>query len=257
VPEFVRVRRDGAVATIRLDRPPVNALSEGVSLELWDAAREVETDEAVRAVVVWGGERTFSAGADVRAMAELGPREVEPSVGALEGALRHLEAVPKPVVAAINGYALGGGCELALACDFRFAASDARLGLSEIRLGVVPGAGGTQRLPRLVGLARARDMIFTGRHVDAGEALDMGLVDGVTPPERVYEEALERARAFAEGPSMAYRAVKLALLGFSNRGQEAGLELERDVFRELFATQDQKEGMRAFLEKRDPRFTGR
>ncbi|MGZ4136601.1 MAG: enoyl-CoA hydratase/isomerase family protein [Actinomycetota bacterium] len=255
--EFVRVERDDAVATIRLDRPPANALSEAVSLELWDAAREVESDEAVRAVVVWGGERIFAAGADVKAMAEFGPREVEPSVGALEGALRHLEAIPKPVLAAINGYALGGGCELALACDFRYAAADARIGLPEIRLGIIPGAGGTQRLPRLVGLSRARDLIFSGRHVDAGEALDMGLVDAVAAPERVYDEAVAKARTFAAGPSMAYRAAKIALAAAADRGLLAGLEVEREVFRELFATQDQKEGMRAFLEKRDPRFGGR
>ncbi|MGZ4151950.1 MAG: enoyl-CoA hydratase/isomerase family protein [Actinomycetota bacterium] len=255
--EFVRVERDDAVATIRLDRPPANALSEAVSLELWDAAREVESDEAVRAAVVWGGERIFAAGADVKAMAEFGPREVEPSVGALEGALRHLEAIPKPVIAAINGYALGGGCELALACDFRYAAADARIGLPEIRLGIIPGAGGTQRLPRLVGLSRARELIFSGRHVDAGEALDMGLVDAVAAPERVYDEAVAKARTFAAGPSMAYRAAKIALAAAADRGLLAGLEVEREVFRELFATQDQKEGMRAFLEKRDPRFGGR
>jgi enoyl-CoA hydratase len=257
VGEFVRVERQGAVATIRLDRPPANALSEPVSLELWDAVREVEDDEAIRSIVVWGGERIFAAGADVKAMADFGPREVEPSVGALEGALRHLEAVPKPVIAAINGYALGGGCELALACDFRFAASDARIGQPEIRLGIIPGAGGTQRLPRLVGLARARDLIFSGRHVDAGEALDIGLVDGVSSPERVYEEALTRARTFADGPSMAYRAAKIALMAAGERGLHAGLDVERDQFRELFATQDQKEGMRAFIEKRPPRFGGR
>jgi enoyl-CoA hydratase/carnithine racemase len=255
--EFVRVERNDAVATIRLDRPPANALSETVSLELWDAAREVESDDVVRAVVVWGGERIFAAGADVKAMAELGPREVEPSVGALEGALRHLEAIPKPVIGAINGYALGGGCELALACDFRYAAADARIGVPEIRLGIIPGAGGTQRLPRLVGLSRARDLIFSGRHVDAGEALDMGLVDAVAAPERVYDEALARARTFAAGPSMAYRAAKIALAAATDRGLVAGLDVEREAFRELFATQDQKEGMRAFLEKRDPRFGGR
>jgi len=257
VGEFVRVERDRAVATIRLDRPPANALAEPVSRELWDAVREVEAEETVRAVVVWGGERIFAAGADVRAMAEFGPREIEPSVGALEGALRQLEAVPKPVVAAINGYALGGGCELALACDFRFAASDARLGLPEILLGVIPGAGGTQRLPRLIGLGRARDLIFSGRHVDAAEALDIGLVDAVCAPGSVYDEALARARALADGPSLAYRAAKTALLAAGDGGQEAGLDVERRVFRELFATHDQKEGMRAFLEKRDPRFTGR
>jgi cyclohexa-1,5-dienecarbonyl-CoA hydratase len=257
VGEFVRVERDGAVASIRLNRPPANALSEAVSLELWDAARDVEDDDGVRAVVVWGGERIFAAGADVKAMAEFGPREIESSVGALEGALRHLEAVPKPVVAAVNGYALGGGCELALACDFRYAAADARLGLPEIRLGVIPGAGGTQRLPKLVGLARARDLIFSGRHVGADEALEIGLIDAVTSPDRVYEEALARARAFADGPSLAYRAAKVALLAAGDRRQEDGLEVEREMFRELFATQDQKEGMRAFLDKRDPRFVGR
>jgi enoyl-CoA hydratase/carnithine racemase len=245
------------VASIRLDRPPANALSEAVSLELWDAARDVADDDGVRAVVVWGGERIFAAGADVKAMAEFGPREIESSVGALEGALRHLEAVPKPVVAAVNGYALGGGCELALACDFRYAAADARLGLPEIRLGVIPGAGGTQRLPKLVGLARARDLIFSGRHVGADEALEIGLIDAVTSPDRVYEEALARARAFADGPSLAYRAAKVALLAAGDRRQEDGLEVEREMFRELFATQDQKEGMRAFLDKRDPRFVGR
>jgi enoyl-CoA hydratase/carnithine racemase len=255
--EFVRVERDGSVATIRLDHPPANALPEAVSLELWDAAREVEADDGVRAVVVWGGERIFAAGADVKAMAGFGPREVEPSVGALEGALRHLEAVPQPVIAAINGYALGGGCELALACDFRFAAADARIGLPEIRLGIIPGAGGTQRLPRLIGLARARDLIFSGRHVDAGEALDIGLVDAVAAPERVYEEAIARARSLADGPSMAYRAAKMALHAAADGSLQDGLEVEREVFRELFATRDQKEGMRAFLEKRAARFTGR
>jgi enoyl-CoA hydratase/carnithine racemase len=255
--EFVRVERDGAIATIRLDRPPANALAEPVSLELWDAARDVEADDGIRAVVVWGGERIFAAGADVKAMVEFGPREVEPSVGALEGALRHLEAIPKPVIAAINGYALGGGCELALACDFRYAAADARLGLPEIRLGIIPGAGGTQRLPRLVGLSRARDLIFSGRHVDADEALDMGLVDAVASPGSVYDEALARARAFAAGPAMGYRAAKIALAAVGDRPLHAGLDVEREVFRELFATQDQKEGMRAFLEKRQPRFTGR
>jgi enoyl-CoA hydratase len=257
VAEFVGIERDGAVATIRLDRPPANALSQAVSLELWDAAREVEADDVVRAVVVWGGERIFAAGADVKAMAEFGPREIEPSVGALEGAIRQLEAVPKPVIAAINGYALGGGCELALACDFRLAGTDAQLGLPEIRLGIIPGAGGTQRLPRLVGPTRARDLIFTGRHIDATEALDIGLVDAVTAPDRVYVEAIARARSFAAGPSLAYRAAKAALRAADEHGRDAGLHAEREAFTELFTTQDQKEGMRAFLEKREPRFTGR
>jgi enoyl-CoA hydratase/carnithine racemase len=257
VGDAVRVERDGAVATIRVDRPPANALSEAVSRELWDAAREVGSDRQIRAAVVWGGERIFAAGADVKAMAGFGPGEVEPSVAALEGALRELEAIPKPVIAAINGYALGGGCELALACDFRLAAADARIGLPEIRLGIIPGAGGTQRLPRLIGLARARDLIFSGRHVEAEEALAIGLVDGVAAPERVHDEALARARAFAAGPAMAYGAAKIALLAAAEGSQRAGLDVEREAFRGLFATEDQKEGMRAFLERREPRFTGR
>jgi enoyl-CoA hydratase len=253
--EFVRVERDGAVATIRIDRPPANAISEKLGLELWDAAQEI-TGTGVRAAVVWGGERLFSAGADVKAMATMGPHEIADSVGALEGALRHLEAVPMPVIAAVNGAALGGGCEVAIACDFRFAADDATLGQPEVKLGIMPGAGGTQRLPRLVGAKRARELIFSGRRVDAREALAIGLVDRLLPPDEVYPAAVDEARRLADGPTAAFRGMKLALLAGAQRGQDSGLETEREQFRELFATRDQKEGMRAFLEKREPRFTG-
>jgi enoyl-CoA hydratase/carnithine racemase len=255
--ELVRVQIDGGVATIRIDRPPVNALSRPVSLELSEAARGVAADGAVRAVVVWGGERIFAAGADVKAMAAFGPEEIAPDVGALERACRDLEAIPKPVVAAINGFALGGGCEVALACDLRFAAEDARLGQPEIRLGIIPGAGGTQRLPRLVGLARARDLVLSGRQVDAAEALAIGLVDRVVPAGAVYAEALAQARRFASGPTLAYAAAKRALAAATGGDLARGLEVEREVFVSLFATSDQKEGMRAFLEKRDPSFEGR
>ena len=152
--EFVRIDIDGGVATIRIDRPPANALAREVSLELSEAAETVTGDEAVRAVVVWGGERIFAAGADIKAMVDYGPDEVAEDVGALEQACRDLEAIPKVTIAAIKGFALGGGLEVALACDFRFAAQDAQLGLPEIELGIIPGSGGTQRLPRLVGLAQ-------------------------------------------------------------------------------------------------------
>ena len=255
--EFVRVQTDGAVATIRIDRPPANAIARPVSLELSQAAREVGADEAVRAVVVWGGERIFAAGADLKAMVAYGPEEVAPDVGALEQACRDLEAIPKPVIAAINGFALGGGLEVALACDLRFAAQDAKLGLPEIRLGIIPGAGGTQRLPRLIGLARARDLILSGRQADADEALAIRLVDGVATAGDAYAVACHRASIFAEGPTLAYAAAKRALAAATEGDLARGLEVEREVFVPLFGTSDQREGMRAFLDKRDPSFEGR
>jgi enoyl-CoA hydratase/carnithine racemase len=255
--EFVRVDEDGGVATIRIDRPPANALARPLSLELAEAARAVAADDGVRAVVVWGGERVFAAGADIKDMVEYGPDEIADDVGALERACRDLEAVPKPVVAAVDGVALGGGCELALACDLRVASADARLGLPEIRLGIIPGAGGTQRLPRLIGLGRARELVLTGRHVGAEEALEIGLVDRVAPAGGAYPRALEEARRLAGGPTLAYAAAKRALAAAGDLPLERGLEVEREVFVPLFATRDQEEGMRAFLERREPRFEGR
>jgi len=254
--EFVRIEKQGAVATIRLDRPPANALAREVSLELSAAAKEVVVDDSVRAVVVWGGERIFAAGADIKAMVGYGPDEVASDVGALEQACRDVEAIPTITIAAINGYALGGGCELALSCDFRFAAQDARIGLPEVGLGIIPGSGGTQRLPRTVGLPKARDLVYSGRHVDAAEALEIGLVDRVAEGSDVYAIALEQATAFSKGPTLAYAAAKRAL-AVSDRPLEQGLEVEREAFVQLFATRDQKEGMRAFLDKRDPEFEGR
>lgn len=255
--KLVRVDVDGSVATIRIDNPPANALGRAVSLELSEAASTVSADGAIRAVVLWGGEQIFAAGADIKAMVGYGPDEIGPDVGALERACRDLEAIPKPVIAAINGFALGGGLEVALACDFRVASQDARLGLPEIRLGIIPGSGGTQRLPRLVGLARARDLVFSGRHLTADEALDVGLVDGVAPAGDAYTNAYHEASVYAQGPTLAYAAAKRALAAAGDRRLAEGLEVEREVFVPLFATSDQEEGMRAFLEKRKPEFEGR
>jgi enoyl-CoA hydratase/carnithine racemase len=254
--EFVRTETEDGVATIRIDRPPANALARPVSLELSEAAAAVADDDAIGAVVVWGGETIFAAGADIKAMVGYGPDEIASDVGALEQACRDLEAIPKITIAAINGFALGGGLELALACDFRSAAQDAQLGLPEIKLGIIPGSGGTQRLPRVVGLARARDLIYTGRRVLAGEALEIGLVDRVAPAADVYGLATQEARSFAEGPSLAYAAAKRAVAA-ADRPLAEGLAVEREAFVPLFATRDQEEGMRAFLEKREPRFGGR
>ena len=254
--EFVRIDTEGGVATIRIDRPPANALARAVSVELSEAAGTVTGDEAVRAVVVWGGERIFAAGADIKAMVDYGPDEIAEDVGGLERACRDIEAIPKVTIAAINGFALGGGLEIALTCDLRFAADDARLGLPEIKLGIIPGSGGTQRLPRLVGLAKARDLIFTGRQVDAAEALAIGLIDRIAAAYEVYRVAVDEARTYGEGPSLAYAAAKRALAA-ADRPLEEGLRVEREAFVALFATRDQEEGMRAFLDKREPRFEGR
>lgn len=254
--EFVHIDTDGGVATIRLDRPPANALARELSLELSAAAERVAADEDVRAVVVWGGERIFAAGADIKAMVNYGPEDVVPDVGALEQACRDVEAIPRIAIAAINGYALGGGLELALSCDFRIAAEDSRLGLPEVLLGIIPGSGGTQRLPRTVGLPKARDIVYSGRQVEAAEALEIGLVDMVVPAADVYRHALQRASAFAKGPTAAYASAKRALAA-ADRPLQEGLQVERDTFTPLFATRDQKEGMRAFLDKREPEFEGR
>jgi len=255
--EFVRLELEGPVATIRLERPPANALSRQVSDELRDSVVEAGRRDDVRAVVVWGGPKTFAAGADLKEVAQLSRRDVRPVVSALGDALTLLEEMPKVTIAAIEGYCLGGGCELALACDFRFAARDATLGQPEIALGIIPGAGGTQRLPRLVGLARARDLIYSGRRVGADDALAMGLVDRVSPSGKVREEATEVALRYANGPTLALAAAKEALNAAALGELRRGLGVERDAFVGLFDTADQKEGVAAFLEKREPRFTGR
>jgi enoyl-CoA hydratase/carnithine racemase len=255
VAEFVRFEVRDRVGTIRLDRPPANAINAQVSKELLAAALEGGAREDVAALVVWGGPKIFAAGADIKEMAAFGPHDVRPVVSALGDALVVLEELPKVVVAAIEGYALGGGCELALACDLRIASPRSQLGQSEIKLGIIPGAGGTQRLPRLVGRSRARDLIYSGRIVPAEEALAIGLVDRLEPDP--YAAAFEQAARFAQGPTRALAAAKEALNAADLGDLRKGLGVERDVFVGLFDSRDQREGMQAFLEKRDPTFEGR
>jgi enoyl-CoA hydratase/carnithine racemase len=254
---FVRFEVEGGVATIRLDRPPANALDRAFADEVASAAEEAQRRDDVGAVVLWGGPTLFAAGADIKAMAGLTPDEVRPWVAALGAACDALERVPKVTIAAINGFALGGGCELALACDLRFAAADARLGQPEIRLGVIPGAGATQRLPRIVGEARAKDLILSGRRVDAAEAASIGLVTRVVEPGSVYEAAVREAATFASGPTRALGAAKAAIHAWRGADAHAGLEAERGAFCDVFATADRREGMAAFLAKRPARFEGR
>ena len=254
--EHVRFEVTDGIGTIRLDRPPMNALNTAIQEGIRAAADRAAADDAVRAVVVYGGEKVFAAGADIKEMAGMGYAAMAARGPGLSSAFDAVARIPKPVVAAITGYALGGGCELALACDWRVAAADAKLGQPEITLGVIPGAGGTQRLARLVGPAKAKDLVMSGRFVDAGEALAMGLVDRVVPAGEVYEAALALVRPYVNGPALALRAAKLAVDRGLQLDLASGLAFESQLFAALFGTHDKAEGMAAFVEKRKPDFTG-
>jgi enoyl-CoA hydratase/carnithine racemase len=256
VGEFVRLETIDGIGTIRLDRPPMNPLNTQVQEELRESARAAAADPAVRAVIVYGGEKVFAAGADITEFSSTTYQQMSVRAAALSGAFDEVARIPKPVVAAVTGYALGGGCELALACDWRVVAEDAKLGQPEIRLGLIPGAGGTQRLARLVGPARAKDLIFSGRMVDAEEALRIGLADRVAPAADVYATAVELVRPYTSGPALALRAAKLAIDGGLGMDLASGLAWESQLFAGLFATDDRIEGTTAFVEKRKPKFTG-
>jgi enoyl-CoA hydratase len=252
-------RRDGGVVVVTLDRQEaLNALNREVLSELRDRLRELATDTETRVLVLTGaGDRAFAAGADIKEMTEMGVLE-----GHAWGSLGHecgrlLESMPKPTLAAVNGFALGGGCELALACDIRHASERAQFGQPEINLAIIPGWGGTQRLARAVGPALAKDLILTGRAIDAAEALRIGLVSAVYPAGELLDRALETAAALAAKSAVALSAAKDAANRSLQGDLGAGLSYEAILFAALFATEDQKEGMRAFAEKREPRFIGR
>ncbi|WP_460790460.1 enoyl-CoA hydratase/isomerase family protein [Nocardioides maradonensis] len=246
--EFVRLDVADGVGTIRLDRPKMNAISLQVQDELTAVAAEASARDDVRAVVVWGGERVFAAGNDVKEMEEISYTAMVDRVDALQGAVTAIARIPKPVVAAINGYALGGGCELAMAADVRYAAEDAVLGQPEVLLGIIPGAGGTQRLPRLVGPAKAKEIMFSGRFVKADEALAIGLVDKVLPAAEVYDAAVAWAQQFATAAPYALRAIKESVDQGLENDLETGLFIERRHFSSIFATEDARIGMRSFVE---------
>ncbi|HLK00887.1 MAG TPA: enoyl-CoA hydratase-related protein [Streptosporangiaceae bacterium] len=252
--QLVRLEVEAGIGTIRLDRPPVNALNDVLVSQLASAAERADGDQEVRAVMIYGGERCFAAGADIREMAEADFVAMTARATRLQDALNRVAAIGKPVVAAITGYALGGGLELALAADIRIAGESAKLGQPEIMLGVIPGAGGTQRLPRLIGPSRAKDLVFTGRNVTASEALDLGLVDRVVPDAEVHAAAADWAARFVAGPAVALRAAKQAIDQGLNADLATGLTVERTLFAGLFGTADQREGMRAFLAKDKPSF---
>jgi len=258
MPQNLKVHKKDTVTTIELYRPQKkNSLNGEMRGELEECLKELARDRNTRVVIVTGGEEIFCAGADIS--------EIQESVSA-EAAYHHarefqllfdlVEALPQPVIAAVSGYALGGGCELALACDFRIASQTAKLGLPEIKIGAFPGGGGTQRLPRLIGASKAKEMIFTGDPIGAEEALALGLVMKVVPKEKLAEEAQAFAAKLAALPRLALQASKASI----NKGLEidlaSGLELEARNFGTLATTHDLKEGTLAFLEKRKPNFTG-
>jgi enoyl-CoA hydratase/carnithine racemase len=248
--ETILVEQDERVGTITLNRPKaLNALNSQVMDEVTTAAAEFDNNPGIGAIIITGSAKAFAAGADIKEMAPLGYPQMAERTARLQAAFSAVAGIPKPVVAAVTGYALGGGLELALCADFRVLGENAKVGQPEILLGIIPGAGGTQRLPRLIGPARAKDLIFTGRHMAAAEALAIGLADAVVPDEEVYQAARDMVARYATGPALALRAAKQAVDKGLDVDLATGLEIERLQFAALFATEDQKAGMRSFVEE--------
>lgn len=247
---------EGAVALVRLNRPPVNALSAELSADLAEAFGRCE-DQSIRAVVVTG-QPHFAAGADIKGFQAAYDSGSEDTLArALVEAIWRLERLEKPTIAAIHGYALGGGLELAMGCDFRYLAADAQVGQPEIKLGIIPGGGGTQRLTRIVGIQRAKELVFSGRFVGADEALALTLADKVFPSEVVLERAMADAADLAKGPTRAIAAAKRAINAGIGQPMTEAIEIEANAFNDCFWTDDAKEGVAAFIGKRPPEFHGR
>ena len=258
--ELIVVEVSDAVATMTLNRPPMNPMSPQLFLEIGQCARELSLDQEVRAVVITGGEKVFSAGADITELIKNGPIEVAQSVGIVQASFSAVEDIPKPTIAAINGFAVGGGCELSICCDFRYAHEGAMIGQPEMLLGVIHGAGGCNRLPRLVGPAWAKEIIYSGRIYTAQQCLDMGLIQRiVSGDDSVIEVARKTAARYAKGPAVALAMAKRVI----NKGMECSIEegliIEAQGIALCFASEDQKIGMRSFLEEGPgkARFIGR
>ncbi len=254
----IRLEKEGRVGIITVARPEkLNAMDEGVKRELLQGLEEWRWEDGTRVVIITGGgDKAFIAGADIQEFAQrsmLEQREVMRAMAFYDS----LDLYPKPTIAMINGYCLGGGCELALACDLRIMAAEARIGQPEVNIGIIPGGGGSQRLPRLVGYGQALRLIFTGQQIDAQEALRMGLVEMVVPRAELRAKTLELANAMAEKSPVALRLAKEAVKTALRTGLEEGLRREEAMFLTTFATEDKAEGVRAFLEKRRPEFKGR
>ncbi|MGL4306002.1 MAG: enoyl-CoA hydratase-related protein [Mycobacteriaceae bacterium] len=236
------------VGIIRLARPPMNALNRQLQEEIRLAAREASIRADIRAVIIYGGNKVFAAGADIKEMQTLSAGEMTDLIGDLQSALGSIAQIPKPTVAAIAGYALGGGLELALGADRRIVGDNAKLGVPEVLLGIIPGGGGTQRLARLIGPSKAKDLVFTGRFVGAEEALSMGLVDQIVAPDEVYNAALSWASQFTGAAARALAAAKAAIDEGLDADLNTGLKIEQHLFASLFATEDRTIGMASFVE---------
>lgn len=250
------VSKEGPVGIIQLNRPQtLNALSSDLMAELVNALEEFDRDEIVRAIILTGGEKAFSAGADIREMSQATP--VSLTLGRRFELWDRIRKIAKPIIAAVTGYCFGGGNELAMNCDIIIASERATFGQPEVNVGIMPGAGGTQRLTRVVGKYKAMEMILTGKPISVEEAQRLGLVNKVVPAETLMEEAKKVANEIATKPPIAIRAAKEAILRAADTTLELGLEFERKAFYMLFATEDQKEGMQAFIEKRKPMFKGK
>ncbi|MBS4023971.1 MAG: enoyl-CoA hydratase/isomerase family protein [Dethiobacter sp.] len=256
--ECIRYEKEGSIATVTIHRPEArNALNSQVRAELFDALSDAASDRDIRGVILTGGQEVFSGGADIKAMAESSPVDMLFQKETTRRVVNLIETMPKPVIASISGFALGGGCELALACDVRVASETAQMGLPEIRLGIIPGGGGTQRLSRLIGMSRAKDMIFSGKIINAEEAYRIGLVDEVVPVDQLDGAAQKKMQGYLRHGAVALAAAKTAITTGANVDLYSGDSVEKLCFSLLFSTEDQKEGMQAFIDKRKAEFKGK
>ncbi len=254
--EVIQLKKENGVAIITLNRPPMNPLNGQVYQELDQAADELQADDTVKAVIITGaGEKAFAAGADITQMVNLTPVGAYNFTHGARVALKKIENLKKPTIAAVNGLALGGGCELSLACDFRLASDTAKFGQPEINLGIIPGAGGTQRLPRLIGATKAKELVFLGDIIDAATAEKLGLVNKVVPAAELMAEAQKMAQKLVSKPAVAMQMAKLSINTGMNLDLDSALILEVQNVVTCFASADGKEGMGAFMEKRKPNFT--